>query len=555
MAPQSQVFDQLGRTTEQEAQPVESQKREPGPSVPGHVIALVGVFTLVGLLVRLPGFRSSLFGDELSTYYVVAGHSLSRVLRLVESTQETSPPLYFVIAWATRGILHNQGQSLRLVSLVTGTAMIPLTFLLGLMTVGRRAALIAAALVALSPTMIMDSSEARPFMLAAFFVVLSTLSMLRALRSGRTGWWVAYACFTSATAYTHYTAVFLLAFQLAWALWTQPRARTPLVVANIAAALTYLPWVNGLREDLHAPNYISLIAPFNAHTVETILESVWIVSGPLTVALLVTGLLIGGYGIALKLKDGTLRIRWQPSSRVFLLVLLAFGPTVVIILYSAIRADIFATPFLIFSWPAWALLIGALVCAPPRPLWTFAVGLTVAAYAVGATRMLGERALKPDIDAVVSYIGHTGRPNDPIVCQCLSDGPLSELDVAVADAGLSQEYPVLRLGAPSKAETLRPLSGPNPRPGVFYPPPPTAQVVAHQAAARAHGGTIFLVTYTLHGDLRTAYARLSPPDHLVAQRRQFLAALPAQYHIADRRSYTGSSGQDVETVYTLSAVP
>jgi hypothetical protein len=521
--------------------------------VPGHIIALVGVFTLVGLLVRLPAFRSSLFGDELSTYYIVAGHSLGRVLRLVESNQETSPPLYFVLAWVTRGILHNQGESMRLVSLVTGTAMIPLTFLVGLMTVGRRAALVAAALVALSPAMILYSSEARPFMLAAFFAVLSTLSMLRALHTGRTAWWVAYACFTSATAYTHYTAVFLLALQLAWALSTQPRARVPLVVANVAAALTYAPWLNGLREDLHAPNYISSIAPFDAHTVETILESVWIVSGPLTVGLVIAGLLIGAYGLVLRFKDGTVSARWQPSSRLFLLALLGLGPTVLIILYSAIRADIFATPFLIYSWPAWALLIGALVCAPPRPLWTLAVGLTVAAYAVGAIRMLGERAQRPDIDAAVSYIGHAGQPYDPVVCQCLSDGPLSELDVALADAGLSHEHPVLRLGAPSRAETVRPLSGPNPQPGLFYPPPAPAQVVAGQAAALAHGRTIFLVTYSLHGDLRAAYAVLSAPGHVVAERRQFLAALPAQYRVADHKSYTSSSGNYVEDVYTISA--
>jgi hypothetical protein len=238
---------------------------------------------------------------------------------------------------------------------------------------------------------------------------------------------------------------------------------------------------------------------------------------------------------------------------VFLLVLLSLGPTVFIILYSAIRVDIFATPFLIYSWPAWAVLLGALVCAPPRPLWTLAVGLTVAAYAVGAIRMLGERAQKPDIDAAVSYIGHAGQPNDPIVCQCLSDGPLSELDVALADAGLSREHPVLRLGAPTRAETVRPLSGPNPQPGLFYPPPLPAQAVADQAAALAHGGTIFLVTHTLYGDLGAAYAALSPAGQVATERQQFLAALPAQYRVADRRSYTSSSGNFVETVYTISA--
>jgi len=326
-------------------------------------------------------------------------------------------------------------------------------------------------------------------------------------------------------------------------------------VANVAAALTYIPWVNGLREDLHAPNYISVIAPFNPHTVGTILESVAVVSGPLTVALVVVGLLIGVYGLALKVKDGGGRVRWQPSSRVFLVALLGFGPTVLILLYSWIRVDIFGTPFLIFSWPAYALLIGALVCVPPRPLWYVAVALTVAAFAVGAIRMLGERAQPPDIDAVVSYVDQAGRPHDPIVCQCLSDGPLSELDVALVDAGTAQSHPVLRLGAPSKTETLRPLSGSNPQPGLFYPPPRPAQAVADQAVGLAKNGTIFLVTYALHGDLRAAYAALIPPGQVAAERRLFLAALPAGYRIADRRSYTGSSGQVVETVYTLRAAP
>ena len=193
--------------------------------LPRLFLVSIALITVGGFLVRLPSFHDSLFGDEISTYFIVSGHSLSRVLRLVESNQETSPPLYFILAWATKGLLSSPAQSIRLVSLITGTAAIPLTFLLGLWTVGRRAALVGATCVALSPYMIFYSTEARPFMLMLFFTLLSTLALLRALDSGKMFWWVAYAVCSCGAVYTHYVAVFLLVVQLAWAFWTQPQVR------------------------------------------------------------------------------------------------------------------------------------------------------------------------------------------------------------------------------------------------------------------------------------------------------------------------------------------
>ena len=85
----------------------------------------IGIVTVVGLLLRLPSFNSSLFGDEISTYYIVTGDSLGRVLQLVHSNQETSPPLYFILAWIAKGLGHS-AQSIRLPSLVAGTAADPL---------------------------------------------------------------------------------------------------------------------------------------------------------------------------------------------------------------------------------------------------------------------------------------------------------------------------------------------------------------------------------------------------------------------------------------------
>jgi hypothetical protein len=88
----------------------ENQERRVGLMANGHAdetplprlfFVLLAVVTIGGLLLRLKSFHDALFGDELSTYYIVTGHSLSRVLRLVESNQETSPPLYWILAWAS----------------------------------------------------------------------------------------------------------------------------------------------------------------------------------------------------------------------------------------------------------------------------------------------------------------------------------------------------------------------------------------------------------------------------------------------------------------------
>jgi len=129
----AELLESAGRNTDRPDTPV-GQQDVPSPIGPSvadpidegvpstRLLVLVGVITFGGLLLRLPSFRDSLFGDEISTYFIVVGHSLGRVLVLVHSNQETTPPLYFVLAWATKGILGSPAQSIRLVSLVAGTA-------------------------------------------------------------------------------------------------------------------------------------------------------------------------------------------------------------------------------------------------------------------------------------------------------------------------------------------------------------------------------------------------------------------------------------------------
>ena len=85
---------------------------------------------------------------------------------------EISPPLYFVFAWICAKI-GDPHVWVRVPALVAGVALVPAAYALGVRTVGRTAALIGAALLALSPFAVFYSTEARAYTLATLFVVLA----------------------------------------------------------------------------------------------------------------------------------------------------------------------------------------------------------------------------------------------------------------------------------------------------------------------------------------------------------------------------------------------
>ena len=231
---------------------------------------IVAVLTVVGFAFRYAVARQSLFADELSTYWISATHGLGGVLSLMYGTgkiahAEISPPLYFVLAWLTTRL----GQSpelLRLPALIAGTATIPIVYLVGKYTVGRRGALAATAFVAVAPFTVYYSADARAYGLMMFATVLSTLAMLRAVDTGARRWWVLYAAAAATAFYSHYTCSFVLALQLLWLLWAHPPARRAAVIATAAAAAAVIPWVPGLINDLSSPTLkiLAALSPFTA---------------------------------------------------------------------------------------------------------------------------------------------------------------------------------------------------------------------------------------------------------------------------------------------------
>ena len=186
------------------------------------MLPLAGL-TIIALALRLPSFGDSLWGDELSSNYVINGFGIGNVLEVTQSDQEGTPPLFFLLTWLTKGFGDTEG--LRVVSLLAGLAAIPVTYLLGERTVGRPAGMVGAALVALSPFQIFYATEARAYALTMLCCLLAALTLVLAIESGRTRWWVAYSLSVAAAAYTHYTAVFVLIALFGWAFLALARGR------------------------------------------------------------------------------------------------------------------------------------------------------------------------------------------------------------------------------------------------------------------------------------------------------------------------------------------
>jgi Dolichyl-phosphate-mannose-protein mannosyltransferase len=478
--------------------------------------AALAALVLVGAVIRIVYASQDLFADELSTYWIISTNGLGGVIDTVHSTAEITPPLGFVLSWlATR--IDLTPELLRLPALVGGIGSIPLVYAIGTRTVGRGAALLAAAMTTLSPFMLYYSAEARGYGLMVFLLLCSTLSMLLAVERGGRRWWVAYALFTCATAYTHYTAIFVMAVQFAWVLWAHPEARRPAIVAAVAAAVGFLPWASGLKGDLDSPTteILSMLSPFDLDSIKTSLEH-WVLGFPYASAgglralpgvpallLLAAALVVGAAGAVTSPVPPR---RWfhDPGRRLALVAALALATPVGEAVASLIGSNVFGTRNLAASWPYLALLGAALLTVGRMRLRIATSALVVVAFAIAAGRMLGTDYERPAYGDAADYIESI--PAAVAVDDTgVTPGPLTHLDVSL-DPGI----PDFRLKVPEERD----------HPFEVGDPLPDQAAVTDRAVAAADGGPIALVLGT----------DVPPPP-------QFLERLPAGYRVTAERAF------------------
>jgi len=200
--------------------------------------AILGVILVVGAGLRLVNLGHSYWGDEDVTVQLLR-QPLWFMIRHGIPGSESTPPLYYLIAWVWSHGFGTTELGVRSLSALIGVATVAVAYPLGLELRGRRSGLILAAFVAVSPFAVWFSQDARAYGLAILFITAGLLYFARGLRtaSSRTLWlWAAASALALAS---HYFTIFVVAPE-AVALLAFRQSRRPAVWPTAALAATWL---------------------------------------------------------------------------------------------------------------------------------------------------------------------------------------------------------------------------------------------------------------------------------------------------------------------------
>jgi mannosyltransferase len=140
---------------------------------------------------------------------------------------ESAPPLYYALAWVWTQATGTGEFGLRSLSALAGVATVPVAYLIGCELRGRRAGLMAAALVAVNPMLLWYSQEARAYALLALLCSISLLFCVRALRRGGRRDFVLWGVASGLALATHYFAFFAIAAEALFLLRRRGRVSLP----------------------------------------------------------------------------------------------------------------------------------------------------------------------------------------------------------------------------------------------------------------------------------------------------------------------------------------
>jgi mannosyltransferase len=292
-----------------------------------------------------------------------AGHAIASYL----TRPGWNGPLYFVGLELWLRAAGRSELALRFTSVMAALIAVALVYAVGRRILGGRAGVLAAVLAVVNPYLAWYAGEGKMYALVTALALLSTYLLLRALDGRRKLFWLAYALVTTALYYVHVLAPLILPVQVALALLLCPRAArsTGAVLAAGVLTLPYLPLLAWQWPQLRAPADTGY--PF----VPLLRMAQWqyeafsrgIVGWPPAVPL---GLWLGAAAMGLVLALPTRRRVRETNLRVILALVGWAGIPLIGLYLISLRRPLFTERYLIWTLPAWWLLIAAGLMALAR---------------------------------------------------------------------------------------------------------------------------------------------------------------------------------------------
>lgn len=226
---------------------------------PLHAWLLLAGLLVGGIVLRVETIGGHLSNDEGYSYLIGSAPSVGAFLHRL-AAYENTPSLFYLLL--TPLPLTNGVGWLRLPAAVPG-ALIPLMlFALLRKRLGLRAALLAAALVAVAPFEVSYSDYSRGFMLEGVGCMLGLWAMLRILDGGGWRWWLLYVIAGIEAVYSEYLAIIFLVALTISAFVTAPRYRWRIGLLGLAPILSLAPWIGQIERGQRALHQTKQFATF-----------------------------------------------------------------------------------------------------------------------------------------------------------------------------------------------------------------------------------------------------------------------------------------------------
>lgn len=362
----------------------------------------------------------SLYRAQTSVPFILSGQIVIQGV----PTQDTQPPLYFLLLHALMAVAGTSTFVAKYLSVLASLLIIPLLYVLGRRLLGTTAGLLTALIGAVSPLYLWYAQEIRMYTLLVALSVASMYALLRAVGNGKPAarWALGYFAITAVTIYTHYSAFFLLGFQGLYLIVQAVRRRRWWLLAPMAVAglitVPVIPFLVrrlglGAERDFHfVPLWIMVRDLWNAFSLGLSVDFYRVY--PLDVVFL--GVLIVGLLTLIR------RRHWTA----LFLVGYLFLPVLALYVASYVKPMYQGARHLMIVSPAYYLLLGAgLVTLRryARPMVLAGLAVMVAGAGFSSHNYFTDpRYLKDDLRGLARHFEAHRGPNDALI---LNDGVLT----------------------------------------------------------------------------------------------------------------------------------
>jgi uncharacterized membrane protein/tetratricopeptide (TPR) repeat protein len=174
-------------------------------------IAVLAAILFAGLILRTWGISlESAWFDEFTSIVFLGAPNLFKFLVDNRSIDPATMPLYYTFEYLWAHHVSDSLMGMRLLSVVISLATICVVYALGTFLAGRRAGLVAAACMALSPIHLHFGQEIRMYVMLILLAALSAWSFLHLVCGDGRKWWVIQGVANGLLMWTHPFAILLV---------------------------------------------------------------------------------------------------------------------------------------------------------------------------------------------------------------------------------------------------------------------------------------------------------------------------------------------------------